>query len=268
MHKCADHFTQRDSCFTVTVMSKNNYLMKCLKSSPLLVVALVSVGAASVGACSSDPLEAGAGDSIGDGTATLLVEGSARAEPLTGNAATPEQYKTEFNLRISRAGIPLTTGTMVVTSLGGKVTLNYDGGNGRWTGSQPGYFEVYQFDIIDGADKVTNVRVDGPDIHTFTAPTLGASVVATAPVQITWGRDEQSDSAYLDTKEVQKLQIADSGTYLLPTGSLKSKKDEAENESISITRTNQVFPKGGAAGSTFEVRVINSIDVLVAATGI
>ncbi len=230
--------------------------------------AVVLVGAASLGACSSDPLEAGAGDSVGEGTATLLVEGSARAEPLTGNAAAPEQYKTDFDLRISRAGIPLITGTMVVSSLGGKVTLTYDGSKGRWSGSQPGYFEVYQFDIIDGADKVTNVRVDGPDIHTFSAPTLGASVIATAPVQITWGRDEQSDSAYLDTKEVQKLQIADSGTYLLPTGSLKSKRDEAENETISITRTNQVFPKGGAAGSTFEVRVVNSIDVLVAATGI
>ena len=51
-------------------------------------------------------------------------------------------------------------------------------------------------------------------------------------------------------------------------GSLKSKNDEVENETISITRTNQVFPKGGAAGSTFEVRIVNSIDVLVAATGI
>ena len=264
MHNCADHFTLRDSCFTMTVMSKNKSLMSITN----LMSTLVLVGAASLGACSSDPLEAGAGDSIGEGTATLLVEGSARAEPLTGNAAAPEQYKTDFDLRISRAGIPLITGTMVVSSLGGKVTLTYDGSKGRWSGSQPGYFEVYQFDIIDGADKVTNVRVDGPDIHTFTAPTLGASVVATAPVQITWGRDEQSDSAYLDTKEVQKLQISDSGTYLLPTGSLKSKSDEAENETISITRTNQVFPKGGAAGSTFEVRIVNSIDVLVAATGI
>lgn len=266
MHNCADHFTLRDSCFTVIVMSKNNSLMSITN----LMSALVLMGAASLGACSSDPLEAGAGDSVGEGTATLLVEGSARAEPLTGNAAAPEQYKTDFNLRISRAGVPLTTGTMVVSSLGGKVTLNYDSqrDGGRWVGSQPGYYEVYQFDIVDGADEVTNVRVDGPDIHTFTAPILGASVIATAPLQITWGRDEKSDSAYLDTKEVQKLQIPDEGSYLLPTGSLKSKKDQAENETISITRTNQVFPKGGAAGSTFEVRIVNSIDVLVAATGI
>ena len=235
-----------------------------------LTSTLVLIGAASLGACSSDPLEAGAGDSVGEGTATLLVEGSARAEPLTGNAAAPEQYKTEFNLRISRAGVALTAGTMVVSSLGGKVTLTYDSQNngGRWTGSQPGYFEVYQFDIVDGADTVTNVRVDGPDIHTFIAPTLGASVSATAPLQITWGRNEKADSAYLDTKEVDKLQIPDEGNYLLPVGSLKGKRDAAENETLSITRINQVFPKGGAAGSTFEVRIVNSIDVLVAATGI
>lgn len=253
-----------DFSIRVEFMSKNISLMQ-------LMSALVCVGALSLGACSSDPLEAGAGNSIGAGTTTLLVEGSARAQALTGGASKPEQFNTEFSLRISRAGVPVTTGTVVVSSLGGKVPLTFNNSqnnSGRWVGSQPGYYEVYQFDITDGTDSVTDVRVDGPDIHFLTAPTLGGSVISTAIVPVAWDRGDRADTAYLDTKQVEKLQILDEGKYDLPPGSLKNKKDQAENETISITRINQVTPKGGAAGSIFSVSIVNSVDVLVAATGI
>jgi hypothetical protein len=239
-----------------------------LRSNRLKMAGLVMV---TMVGCGSDPLEPGAGNDLGSGTSTLTVEGGARATPRSPNASAPEQFDTEFAIRISNAGVAMTTGKVEVTSLGGKVLLTYDSvrDGGRWTGTQASYFEVYEFNIDDGgANNVKGVRIDGPDIHVFTSPTLGASVNATAMVPVAWSRDDQSVSAQMDTKQVEKTAITDTGAYQLPIGALKSKSDKAENETIKLTRMADVTPKGAAAGSLLKVQVTNSVDVLVAATGL
>jgi hypothetical protein len=248
------------------IMRKNNISLVNTNRSLAFVVGITALA----GGCASDPLEPGAGNSPGEGTSTLLLEGNARATPRTKNAATADLFDTSFTLRITRSGAAVTTGTVIISDQGGKLPLTYDPSRdtGRWVGTQSGYYEVYQIDIVDGTDKITNVRVDGPDIHTITAPTLGASLVATAPIPLAWKRSDSAQTTYLDTRVVDKIQIPDTGAYMLPVGSVKSKKDQAENDTINLTRVNKVTPTGGAAGSTFEVRVSNSIDVLVAATGV
>ena len=54
-----------------------------------------------LGACSSDPLDPGAGSDPGGGTNTLLVDGHATAEPRFANAKLETDFDTEFSVRVT-----------------------------------------------------------------------------------------------------------------------------------------------------------------------
>jgi hypothetical protein len=228
------------------------------------IFALLSL---SFAACSSSPLDPGAGDSLGSGTQTLVVTGSASAHPRITNAHQPSDFDTDFQIRISLNNQAVTTGTVTITSLalkGLNLTWVQNGGQfGRWEGTANGYDELYQLDIISGADKVEGVRVDGPDIHTFTAPTAGASMDSTMANTVTWARAGIADIAEIQPGDnVNSLAIEDTGTYSIPPGTLKADRQQAKQNTIILQRTNRVTPTGGAAGSEFSVRVTNEIDVL------
>lgn len=215
-------------------------------------------------ACGGSALDPGSGNSLGAGTHTLTVEGSASAGTDLVNPGDAMSFTTHFDFQISNGQTPVTTGTVVVSSNGGDVSLTYNAAdNGHWVGDQAGYYEVYQLDVTSGADTVTGVRVDGPDIHTFTAPGIGATVDATMPLAITWSRNDHADQATLDTQALDRVTIDDTGSYSLAAGGLKSSKDKAENEHIEIRRTNQVAPAGATPGSTVSVSVRNHVDVVV-----
>jgi hypothetical protein len=134
---------------------------------------------------------------------------------------------------------------------------------GRWEATAPGYDEVYILDVESGPDNVHGVRVDGPDIHVFTAPTAGASVNSTLVVPIAWDRQDSAQSASIDTDNVDHLSISDTGTFSLPAGSLKAEKDTVHSNTIKIERTNRVTPAGAQGGSELTVSVENEIDVIV-----
>lgn len=217
-------------------------------------------------ACGGNTLDPGAGDSQGSGSHTLTVDGSISANnEAIANSSDASTFQTHFDIDLSIGQNPVTTGTVTVTSNGGAVQLvwNNNNGNGHWTGDQAGYFEVYQLDVTSGTDTISGVRVDGPDLHTFSAPTLGASVDSTMPLAINWSRDDHADLAVLSTRQLDHLQIDDTGTYSLAAGSLRSSKDSTQQESIELRRTNQVAPAGAVAGSTVSVSVRNHIDVVV-----
>src|SRR4051812_9114374 len=117
------------------------------------IFALVSL---SLVACTSSPLEPGSGDSPGSGTQTLLVNGDASARARITNAQQPSDFDTDFSVRISLAGMAVTTGTVTITSLGATTNLTYTpmaGQLGRWEGTAAGYSEVYQLDVVSGADQ-------------------------------------------------------------------------------------------------------------------
>src|SRR2546421_4386115 len=95
-------------------------------------------------ACSSNPLDPGAGNQVGGGTGTLLVKGAAIAEPTTPNTNVDTQFTTRFDIEVSLAGAPVTTGTMTVKSRTGTATLTFDpnGGQfGTWGGTIANYDE-------------------------------------------------------------------------------------------------------------------------------
>jgi hypothetical protein len=214
-------------------------------------------------ACSSSPLDPGAGNNLGSGTQTLSVEGSISADSDVANASNASGFTTHFEIHLTKGGQAVTTGTVTISSNGGDVALTFDGGNGNWIGSQAGYFEVYGLDVTSGSDAITGVRIDGPDLHTFTAPALGATLDSTMTNTVTWSRDDHADIATLRTNQLDRITIDDTGTYSLAPGSLKSSKDKAENESIELRRTNQVQPAGAVPGSTVGVTVRNHVDVVV-----
>jgi hypothetical protein len=216
-------------------------------------------------ACGGNPLDPGAGSSLGTGSHTLTVNGSASAESSQVGTRDTLAFTTHFDIRIAKDQVPVTAGTVTMSSNGGDVALTFDSADGgHWVGDQAGYFEVYGLDVTAGSDSVTGVRIDGPDLHTFTAPTLGATVDTSAPLAIAWARDDHADVAELSTRETNHVAIDDSGTYAMAAGFLKSSRDKIESDTISLRRAMQVMPAGATAGSMVAVSVRNAVDVVVA----
>src|SRR5687768_270702 len=108
--------------------------MKAIFASTLLLAA-----------CGSDPLEPGAGDDPGGGTSTLLVDGRAHAEPAFANARLQSDFTTDFSIRITLDGQPVTTGDVTVSSRYATTPLTWaaDGEGGHWIGTAANYDEVY-----------------------------------------------------------------------------------------------------------------------------
>ena len=73
-------------------------------------------------ACGGDPLDPGAGNDPGGGTNTLYVEGRASADPRI-NDATANDFDTDFSVALSLNGVPVTTGTVTITSRFATITL-------------------------------------------------------------------------------------------------------------------------------------------------
>jgi hypothetical protein len=215
-------------------------------------------------ACGGDSsgFNPGVGDDPGTGTGTLSIEGNATAEPTIDNASDAASFTTEVSVRISRASGDVTDGVVELHSLTGTIALTFDPGEQRWRGVQNGYSEVYELDVTSGDDNVLGVRVDGPDIHTFTTPAKGATVDSTIPIDVKWDRDETADIARLQTREFD-VEIADAGTYSLAAGTLRSKPDEVEEEEIELTRSQRITPAGAMAGSSWRVSIRNRIALVV-----
>ncbi len=225
-----------------------------------LAISLAACGGGSV-------LDPGAGNDPGGGTNTLFVEGRVSAGARATNARTAAEFDTEFSIRITLNNLPVTTGTVTITSNTGTFPLvfNPDGDqSGRWVGQMNGYDEVYILDAESGMDNVHDIRVDGPDIHTFKAPLAGATVDTTMPLEVDWSRDDTAAIASIDTERLDRLSIPDSGEYMLAAGTLKAEKDQAVTNTIRIERTDLVTPSGAVAGSEFSVRLTNDIEVVAA----
>jgi hypothetical protein len=218
-----------------------------------------------VSACGSGgDLDPGAGDDPGSGSLTLLVDAEISARPLLANASKQQDFITEFRVRIDKAGTPLTIGSVVVESAAGAVVLTYGGDDNRWNGAQAGYSEVYRLSVMSAGDVVDNVQVDGPSLHWFTAPILGATVNTQLPVTVAWSRDGSAESAQLDTDKLDGLTISDTGSFEIPVGGFKSKRDGVEQEYIRLTRSSRITPSGALVGSQMQVEIRNQIEVLVA----
>src|SRR5262245_23094977 len=155
-------------------------------------ILLVSITCAA--ACGGSDLDPGAGNDPGTGTSTLFVSGDVTARPQLVNARDDGDFETEFRVRVTLNQQAVRTGTVTVTSASGSVPLTFRADPERWEGTVVGYDEVYVLDVVAGEDLVEGVRVDGPDIHWFTAPTLGETLDSTLPLRVTWDCDQTADA--------------------------------------------------------------------------
>ncbi len=207
-------------------------------------------------------LDPGAGNSAGTGTSTLLLDGDIEARPRIDNAQRAGDFDTHLSVRVTLNGQPVTTGTLTVSSRSASRGLVYDGETTRWNATVPGYDEVYVVDVESGADYIEGVRVDGPDLHYFTAPTAGATLDSTVVTEITWHAEQEAATARIDAEEIDKLTIPDAGEYLLAAGALKADNDEPQQNVLELTRSNRVSPAGAIGGSELRVSVSNRIQVI------
>jgi hypothetical protein len=217
-------------------------------------------------ACGGSNLDPGSGSDPGGGTKTLAVDGSVSAHNKLVNAQTSADFDTDFSVQVTLGTQPVTTGTVTITTASGAVPLTFqaagNGQNDRWTGTAAGYDEVYILDIVSGTDKVSGVRVDGPDIHVFTAPTAGATVDSTMPLDVAWARGDAAQSASIRSDQLDALAIPDTGEFSLTAGSLKADRQQAKVNTLRITRTNSVTPAGAVGGSAVSVSIQNEIEVV------
>jgi hypothetical protein len=221
-------------------------------------------GMIGLAACGGGSLDPGAGDDPGGGTATLAIEGSVHASPRLANARLRTDFDADFTVRVSLGNQAVTTGTVTVTSGSGKISLTYRN-DSSWSASAPSYDEVYVLDVVSGSDEVEGVRVDGPDIHVFSAPTEDASIDTTMPLAIKWERGDRAEITELRTDNRGAIEMPDTGSYSLAGGSLKADKSQPRQRTLRLLRTNRVAPAGGAAGSTWGVTIENQLDVVAEA---
>jgi hypothetical protein len=208
---------------------------------------------------SAEGLLPGAGNQEGTGTGTLEVEASVAASPSRANAAANSEFVAEFSVRVSRDARAVIHGSVTITTATGKIPLTYE--LGRWRGTAPIYDEVYALDIASGADRVDAVRIDGPDVHTFSEPSVGQTIATNMPLIVKWNRSDQADSAALRTQLTDWIEIPDEGSYSLGPGAFKPDPTRPVMHTLQLARTNRVVPAGAAPGSTWSVTIMNQLHV-------
>lgn len=200
------------------------------------------------------------GSSAGDGNSVLEVSGDVEATNQIPNATSANDFNTSFEVRVQRNGIDVADAVVNILTDAGAVELRLNN-DGEYVGAQPGYTEVYRLDIDAGPDFVHGVRVDGPDIHSFITPTLGATVDGNADLLIEWSRDETAEIVTIEAREMDELSISDTGSFTAPLDALEW-DGESFDERIRLERANRVSPIGAAGDSSFVVSVRNEIEFL------
>lgn len=217
--------------------------------------------ASMLAACGSDGIAGG--DDLGTGTGTLVVAAEVRARNLIANADDPNDFATELEVRVERAGQPVSGAMVLVTSDAGEVVLVEGGESGRYAGAQNGYAERFVLDVIAGDDELTGARVDGPALHVITGPAPGAQVPGGVAVEVTWDADDAAESTSIDTHAMDQVAIEDTGAFTIPADGLDHDDGKAKDERIRVRRENRISPTGGAGGSSFGVEVRQEIEIVV-----
>lgn len=216
-------------------------------------------------ACGGSDLDPGAGNDPGTGTSTLLVDGEIEARPRIVNAKAVDDFDTNITVQVSLNNALVTTGTVTLTTARGTTPLTFRTDKGEWHATVSGYDEVFVLDVQSGEHSVDGVRVDGPDLHAFTEPLAGATLDSTVATRIVWSSEQEASSASIDTDEIGRINVPDTGIYMLAAGALKAENDTPRENTIDLVRMNRVTPAGAVAGSNVSVSVENNIVVVAQA---
>lgn len=205
----------------------------------------------------------GIGTSTGSGSGTLRVDAEVSVTNMIDNATLPSQFRTELSVRVEKAGAEVRGAVVTLGTGPGELVLVEDGqNNGRYKGSENGYGARYSLSVRIGDDYVEGITLDGPDVHSFDAPAIGAQVPAGQPLEVRWS-PSGADSARLDTKELDDVSISDTGSYSVPGTALKGDNGKPVEDRVRLTRQSTVTITGGTAGSSLEVSLRNELPFLV-----
>jgi hypothetical protein len=208
-------------------------------------------------ACGSD-------DEVGEGSGTLEVRARVQAENLLSNASDASDFRTTVSVTVVRDGALVSDAVVRIGTGRGDSELTREGD--QYVAVLGSYEGSYRLDVTAGSDYVRGVQLAGPDPHSFAAPLPGTTVAA-ADLEVSWSRDDAADSAHIDTAEMDRLAIVDSGTYTVPYAQLKHDSKEIKEERIRLWRSNQLLPAGSVGDSLFVVEVRNEIEILVSPGG-
>jgi len=227
-------------------------------------VSLVGFGAL-LGACTATHFERtdslGDGNSAGQGDGTLYIEASVTAKPVVMNTTDASLFDVSFRVFAKSTVGGDWSGAVTISSNSGEVPLAFDGAT--WVGTVSGYEQVYQLDIDSDVGYVHGVRLEGPDIHRITTPSIGGTLHGSND-SVAWERGIAASEVTLTSATGDYVYIPVDVGVTVDNG-LAIGVDP--NNTLTVTRTNRIEPAGAGgfngASSQFSVNVSNSVDVLL-----
>lgn len=200
---------------------------------------------------------------VGTGSGNLTIDARAEVDNDIANATRSDQFHATLVVHLSKDGQPVVGATVEIGSSIGAVPLPPVGDPGRYAGTQAGYARDYTLSARLGDDYVEGVALSGPDAHSFSAPMLGAQVPWGQPLAVTWSPGESTQAA-ISARELDRIEIADTGSYSLPGTELRRPDTgSTEDERVRIVRTETITPAGADSGSQFRVSIRNEVTIVV-----
>ena len=232
------------------------------KTALILLAVAACGGSASDGASDFDIPP---GDDPGEGSLTLRVSGIVETTELASPALDPTDFNSSFTVSVTLDDEEVRDAIVTISSIGGTKELVFEtsGTIGSYQGSQLGYFSRYRLDVDAGDDFVGGVIIEAPDVHQIEAPLSGERVPRGDDLVVQWTRNGAAEKTEIETREIDRRSIEDTGSYTVDAGDLRQDPDKVEDERIRIYRSTKIVPDGAVAGSEFEVRLRNSVEFLV-----
>ncbi len=225
-----------------------------MRKKTFLTLAAIGMGVTACGGANDPIVER---NNPGTGTLTLLVTAEIDGNDVVGG------FITEFDVTVrDAAGAPVSGATVTIknSSLGTVTLLETSAGSGDYFATRnsfPG--GDFTLNVIRANDKVENVVLGGPGVHTITSPSANEIVPALQAITVTWDRPSTALSAELETRDYASGVLLDAGTAVIPA---------AENVANSVQRVrvfrfNEVSIASGLPGSRMRVEVRRTIEPIV-----
>lgn len=215
---------------------------------------LIAMMVASFTAC-------GGGDDAGEGSNTLFIEAKIEANERVSNASSPNEFDTRIEVHVRKGGSAVSGALVVVSSDRGEIQLT-EGNSGEYHGSQSGYARGFTLDVESGDDFLRGVHLTGPANHVFIEPTQGGSHPANTDMLVRWSPAD-ADRAEIEAGNMNRITIADTGSYTVAGNHLEADSGDVEEERIELRRSNVTLPAGTTTGSEVRITVRNRLDVQI-----
>lgn len=228
------------------------------KRRPLLAVLSTLLTLAFLTSCGSDsPTGSGGPLFGGGGTQTLLVFGEVNGEDV-GQGIFVTNF---FASVVDVSGGAVVGATVTIAGPFGVTTLvDVQAFPGTYSAARNGYDPgTYTLNVVNGNDRLTDVRVTTPDIHVITSPAPLDTLTADQPIVVIWTRSVAAQRVYVETQDYFALPLPDTGTATVPGTGNPPRVDQH----IRVLRQNIQAAAGGLQGSEFRATIRNSVEPIV-----